>query len=121
MLKFQPLRIPAGWKVILNKFMEMETEDRPENSWVNFTEDITYLERKSERYTIGIDLGWYPDLDPEGAFHVNVILDGDWEKPFMKYVTRERKEVVTIIEDLLERYCSDDQIELDVQRYSEKK
>ena len=72
MPKLQPLRIPAGWEVVLNKFSEIDIEDWPEDN-------------------IGIDLGWYPDTDPQGAFHVKVILDENWEKPVREYVTRERK------------------------------
>lgn len=93
MPKLQPLRIPAGWEVVLNKFSEIDIEDWPEDDeiWSDFTEDITYLRRKSRKYNIGIDLGWYPDTDPQGAFHVKVILDENWEKPVREYVTRERK------------------------------
>ncbi len=119
MLRLQPLRIPAGWEVVFNKFLEIDIEDWPEDdeNWFDFTEDITYLRRKSRKHNIGIDLGWYPDIDPQGAFHVMVILDENWEKPVREYVTRERKEVVEIIEDLLLRYCSDMNMEIDVKRF----
>lgn len=114
MEKLQALRIPAGWEVVLNKFQEIDIEDCSMDDWIDFTEDIAYLRRKSRKYTIGIDLGWYPDTDPQGAFHVKVILDDNWVKPVMEYVTRERKEVVKIIEDLLVRYCSEYNMEFDV-------
>ena len=38
----------------------------------------------------------------------------------MDYITRDRKEAVKIIEDLLLRYCSDYNIALDVKHYFEK-
>lgn len=115
MKKLQSLRIPAGWEVVLNKFLEIDIENCSMNNedWIDFTEDIAYLRRRSRKYNIGIDLGWYPDTDPQGAFHVKVILDENWQNPVMEYVTRERKEVVKIIEDLLVRYCSDYNIDLD--------
>ncbi len=121
MSKLQPLRIPAGWEVVLNKFLEIDIENCLANNknWIDFTEDITYLRRKSRKYKIGIDLGWYPDTDPQGAFHVKVILDENWEKPIMEYVTRERSEVVKTMEDLLLRYCSEYNIDVDVKRYFE--
>ncbi|MBD5499406.1 MAG: hypothetical protein HDR11_16945 [Lachnospiraceae bacterium] len=123
MPKLQSLRIPAGWEVVFNKFLEIDIKDCPADNenWIDFTEDITYLRRKSRKYNIGIDLGWYPDTDPQGAFHVKVILDEKWEKPVIEYVTRERKEVVKIIEDLLLRYCSDYNIDVDVKRYFENR
>lgn len=116
MEKLQALRIPAGWEVVLNKFQEIDIEDCSMDDWIDFTEDITYLRRKGRKYTIGIDLGWCPDTDPQGAFHVKVILDENWVKPVMEYVTRERKEVVKIIEDLLVRYCSEYNMEVDLKR-----
>lgn len=123
MPKLQSLRIPAGWEVVFNKFLEIDIEDCPldNENWIDFTEDITYLRRKSRKYNIGIDLGWYPDTDPQGAFHVKVILDENLEKPVMECVARERKEVVKTIEDLLLRYCSDYNIDVDVKRYFENK
>lgn len=123
MPKLQPLRIPAGWEVVFNKFLEIDIEDCPADNeiWIDFTEDITYLRRKSRKYNIGIDLGWYPDTDPQGAFHIMVILDENWEKPVMEYVTRNRKEVVKTIEDLLLRYCSDYNIDVDVKQCFENK
>lgn len=116
MLKLQPLRIPAGWEVVLNKFLEIDVEDCPigNENWMDFTEDIAYLRRKNKKYNVGIDLGWYPDTDPNGAFHVKVIIDENWENPIMDYVTRDRKEAVKVIEDLLLRYCSDYNVAMDV-------
>ncbi len=118
MSKLQPLRIPAGWEVVFNKFLEVDIEDCSvdNENWLDFTEDITYLRRKNRKYNIGIDLGWYPDIDPQGAFHVKVILNENWENPVMEYITRERKKVVETIEDLLLRYSSDYNIEIDAKR-----
>mgnify|MGYP001104360330 CR=1 FL=1 len=116
MNKLQPLRVPAGWNVVFNKFLEVDIENWSSDdvNWINFTEDITYLRRENRKYNIGIDLGWYPDTDPQGAFHIKVILNENWEKPAMEYVTRMRKEAVEIIEDLLLRYCNDYNIDIDM-------
>lgn len=82
MPKLQPLRIPAGWEVILNKFLEFDKEnyDEDNGTWINLTQDITYLKRKNRQYVVGIDLGWYPDLDPNGAFHIQVIINENWSE-----------------------------------------
>ncbi len=118
MIKLQPLRIPAGWEIVFNKFMETDIEDYPDNSeiWMDFTEDILYLKRKNRQYLIGIDLGWYPDMDPSGAFHIKVIVDENWSEPVREYVTRKRKEAVDIIENLLLRYCGDYNVSLDLKQ-----
>lgn len=116
MNKLQPLRVPAGWNVVFNKFLEVDIENWSSDdvNWINFTEDITYFRRENRKYNIGIDLGWYPDTDPQGAFHIKIILNENWEKPAMEYVTRIRKEAVEIIEDLLLRYCYDYNIDIDM-------
>lgn len=121
MMKLQPLRIPPGWEVVLNRFLEWDVEDwsvKNEN-WLDLTEDIAYFRRKGRRHEVGIDLGWYPDMDPQGAFHVRAMLDERWEKPMKEYVTRERKEAVKIIEDLLSRYCFEHNVDVDWERCAE--
>ena len=123
MEKLQALRIPGGWEVVINKFLELDVEDysMDNGNWIDLTEDILYLRRRSRKYIIGIDLGWYPDTDPQGAFHIKVILDENWEKPVMEYVTRVRNEVVKMTENLLLRYCSEYNIDLDVKKYMNNK
>jgi hypothetical protein len=76
MSKLQPLRIPAGWEIVFNKFLEVDIEDCfvDSENWLDFTEDITYLRRKNRRYNIGIDLGWYPNTDPQGHFMLRLFL-----------------------------------------------
>lgn len=121
MLKLQPLRIPAGWEVILNKFLEFDMEDEDGETWINLTQDITYLKRKNRQYVVGIDLGWYPDLDPKGAFHIQVIINENWSDPVLEFITRDRKEVADIIENLLIKYCDDYAVHLDLKRHFKKK
>lgn len=118
MSKLQPLRIPSGWEIVFNKFLEIDVEDClvDDENWLDFTEDITYIKRKNKKYDVGIDLGWYPDADPQGEFHVKVILNEKWENPIIEYITRERGKVVETIEDLLLRYSSDYNIEIDAKR-----
>ncbi len=116
MFKLQALRIPAGWEVVLNKLLEIDVTCYPVDSdiWIDFTEDITYIRKKGRKYEIGIDLGWYPDTDPSGAFHIKVIVNENWEKPILEYVTRKKEEVVNILEKLLLRYCSEYNIFIDL-------
>lgn len=39
-------------------------------------------------------LGWYPETDIQGTFHVKVIVDELWENLSIEYVSREKKEFV---------------------------
>lgn len=63
MMKLQPLRIPPGWEVVLNKFLEWDVEDwaAQNENWLDLTEDMAYFRKKGRRHEVGIDLGWYPD------------------------------------------------------------
>lgn len=102
----QPLRIPGGWTVIFNKFEDIEPETLPaeDEAWLfAFNEDILYIRsdvnrRKTE---IALDLGWYPDSDPDGQFVIQAILNGDWNKPLLKFCSRNKDEIVRTLEKWL--------------------
>ena len=88
----QPLRIPSGWTIMFNKLENMEPKEiSPEDKiWLYaYTEDILYMytnisqknNKKTEEQKLAIDLGWYPDGDPNGSFRLLAILDDNWETP----------------------------------------
>lgn len=100
----QPLRIPTGWHIEFNKLTstEPETLDKDDERWFDFTEDIAYMYtinqkkeyHKMDTQKLGIDLGWYPDCDPNGNFCLQAILDDDWENPLKKFISKSTEEVV---------------------------
>jgi len=103
-IKLQPLRIPSSWEIEYNSFSELDPENirkEDKRTWVNFTEDL--LQTKHKRYNVLIDLGWYPEADPEGCFGIDVIKDMDWENPLETFESRSKSEVVDKIEELLWR------------------
>lgn len=108
MFKLQSLRIPPGWEMVINKFLEIDVEQYSSDSdiWLDFTQDIMYIKRKSKRKdkNIAIDLGWYPDNDPKGSFHLLVIKDDNWEEPIEEFDSRNKEEIVNKIEEFLIKY-----------------
>lgn len=105
----QPLRIPAFWTVKHYQFMDIEPEelDTKDDKWLTlFVEDILQIEKhfkrkinkKIEQQTVSIDLGWYPDGDPSGKFHLVAILNHNWEAPFLQFTSRSKKEIVETLE-----------------------
>ncbi|MDE5778972.1 MAG: hypothetical protein K2I10_10785 [Lachnospiraceae bacterium] len=43
-----------------------------------------------------IDLGWYPEYNPQGKFIVQVIKNYDWEKPIYMEQSRDEKQLEKI-------------------------
>lgn len=100
----QPLRIPAGWHIEFNKLIctEPQTIDKDDERWFDFTEDIAYIytvrqrkkDHKIQTQKLGIDLGWYPDCNPNGKFCLQAVLNDDWENPLQKFFSKSTKEVI---------------------------
>lgn len=108
----QPLRIPEGWTVGLNKFEDIDPETLSAGNkvWLYaFNEDILQisckLKRKRnddiEKQELIIDLGWYPDSDPNGSFTLLAILNENWDKPLLKFSSRSKDEIVKTLEKWL--------------------
>ena len=107
----RPLRIPPGCEIVWNHWEDIEPEDLAEDdsAWLgHFTEDILALRirrarrwhKKTQEQTIFIDLGWYPDGEPKGAYTLQAILNDDWEAPLLEMRTRSSREAA----DALERW-----------------
>lgn len=57
-----------------------------------------------KKHKIGIDLGWYPENNSTGTFHLIVIQDGNWETPLEQINSRNKDEIVNKIEAFLLKY-----------------
>lgn len=108
----QPLRIPPGWTIVINKLENLEPEelDADDERWLGtFTEDILYLHTKRKRkrnkqveeQTLAIDLGWYPDSEPTGKFRLVALLNDNWQSPLLEFSSRSKQEIVEVIEQWL--------------------
>jgi hypothetical protein len=66
-----PLRIPSGWTVLFNTFAEIDDahELTIQEREALLSEDLLQLETED----LVLDLGWYPDEDPEGAYRVELV------------------------------------------------
>lgn len=111
-LNLQPLRIPPNWTIKLNKLtgIEPETLASEDENWLfAFNEDIIYMEsqisrkrdQQLEEQKLGIDLGWYPDGEPEGSFLLQAVLNEDWVDPLIKFSSRSKDEIVKTLEKWL--------------------
>ncbi|MFC4777155.1 hypothetical protein ACFO9Q_10215 [Paenibacillus sp. GCM10023252] len=109
-LTLVPLRISIGWKVCWNTFFEINPDEFInkdfEYKW-EFNEDIFQFVHESQRKIL--DLGWYPETDPKGQFHLKLIMQCDneddqsnaWQDPLISYKTRNYYELILKIEEIL--------------------
>lgn len=111
-LSLQPLRIPPNWTMKLNKLKDIDPQTlAPEDeTWLfAFNEDIISMEsvitrkqnKQSEEQKLIIDLGWYPDGEPEGNFILQAVLNEDWVDPLMKFSSLNKDEIVKMLEKWL--------------------
>ncbi|MEK8129436.1 hypothetical protein WMW72_16130 [Paenibacillus filicis] len=99
--KLLPLRIPSSWEISYNSLVELDPSHLKdeEEKWRNFTEDL--LQIKHIKYNILLDVGWYPESDPNGSYGLELIKNHDWRNPLVSFDTKNRDELVEKIEFLL--------------------
>ena len=105
----QKLSIPCGWKVMWNQFLETDpdTLEKDSREWLLFSEDILYIKRIKttiHKDDLALDLGWYPEADPDGEFCLYVIKNDNWAEPEEAFRSRSVSEISDKIEDLLRKY-----------------
>lgn len=81
--------------------------DHDSISWINdnfeVTEDTVFdlsqdlLQINFKNQKIILDVGWYPDLDANGAFRTELIKDNDWENPI---ISVESKDIGSLKHDI---------------------
>ncbi|GGI11621.1 hypothetical protein [Gottfriedia solisilvae] len=100
-LKLQPLRIPSGWEVTYNTFLEIDPSNiKQDEEWfMIFTESLFQAIYKSRN--ILIDLGWYPEGDPNGNFGIELIKNYEWEKPLESINSKDKDEIIEKLELLM--------------------
>jgi hypothetical protein len=96
--------------VIHNTFRDEEPVIRDGKivNFGSFGEDLLSIERLQQRDGLwvtaanghALDLGWYPDADPRGAYRLTLI-HGDWNHVVGTFVSRNRAEIASAVEHWL--------------------
>ena len=96
---------PYDWKVTYNQFYDFDPLDDVEiagvpnkNRFELLVQDL--LQIKNEKEKLLLDLGWYPEADPDGQFELVVIKNDDWENPHYIYKTKSKVSVLKAIYDI---------------------
>lgn len=106
-----PLQVPQNWAVLYNSFYEEEPiiVDGEISNLLAYKEDVLsivqvqYLTGKG--YSIitkgyWLDLGWYPDGDPEGNYSL-VLFKENWENILVRFEAKEQATIQAAINSLL--------------------
>ena len=107
--QLKPFRLAPNWKIMWNKLDNIEPDDvKPDDdAWLcTFVEDMTYIitectykkNKKTMKHTLAVDLGWYPEGDIKGCYHLMAVLDNDWNQPLLEMQTRSTQKVADTIE-----------------------
>jgi hypothetical protein len=110
----QPLRIPTGWVIDWNGFLEVDPIfDVGEVESIGFGEDLLQISDKTR--SILLDLGWYPSGDPNGEYRLVAIrrhsdedeMRASWDRPLRSLASRSRMEIVRVLEEWLWHFAHD--------------
>lgn len=116
------LKIPSGWAVIRHSFGDVDptVEDGVIVNDEFYNEDLLSIEplRLTEHGWVvdqegyALDLGWYPEANPEGCYRLT-LLKGGWEQVLVEQESRDRHKIHALIEQcfgLIAQGVQDDEI-----------
>ena len=110
----QPIRIPAGWSIICNKFEDIEPESilrEDDERWSYFNENFNLLlihsemdyhkDGKTEKQMLDIALEWDFNSGSNGEFYLQAVLDGNRYNPLLYFSSRSKAEIIQTLEKWL--------------------
>ncbi|MCA9071849.1 MAG: hypothetical protein KDA84_23135 [Planctomycetaceae bacterium] len=77
-MRHHALQIPAGWMVRQNHFYDITPAEALDGDWLGFPFSQDILQLHNDHLRMLLDLGWYPDGDPDGHFRLILI---QWDAP----------------------------------------
>lgn len=112
-IQLVPLRFPIGWTIEWNVFTDVSPDEfineEHEHRW-EYNEDMFQLVNYRQKKIL--DLGWYPEFQPNGQYRLVLIQQYDdneddqtnsWDNPIIKFETRSISDVIVKIEELLDQ------------------
>ncbi|MGH1337290.1 MAG: hypothetical protein ACRBFS_14295 [Aureispira sp.] len=120
-----PLQIPQNWAILYNSFYQERpriVEGEIENNLAYKEEvlsmvQVTYQTGKGyqiQQEGYWLDLGWYPDSDPEGNYKL-VLFKKNWDTILVVFQSKEQATIQAAINQLLHlfyRYPQEQAIQL---------
>jgi hypothetical protein len=102
--------LPAMWCIMNHQLWDQDPEVDANGNLVDggaFCQDLVWIaqvRRKEERWVVDlnlpqIDVGWYPDGDPNGQYGIEVVQVGN-DSPLFEYEFRNRHLIARVIEHI---------------------
>ncbi len=125
--KLVPLNIPSGWAVLHNTFGDRDPIIQ--NGWIVnhdcYSEDLLLIQSlkvqdnqwKIDPESYQIKLGWYPQSDPNGCYHLQ-LLQAHQNSVVFEYKSKKRSAIRPVIErcfDLIAQSVELEQIQAEIQ------
>jgi len=106
-----PLRVPSGWMIDYNAFLDLDPNEFIDNEYEfrwEYSEDILQFSNKIRSRVL--DLGWYPDHNPDGMFNIKLVelvednesQSDKWFQPIFILRTRNRNEIIEKLEWIMQ-------------------
>lgn len=102
------ITIGKNWTITYNTLSALDpeennlTKEELEYAILGFTQDLVQIESKDRQLLM--DIGWYPDLDINGEFLLQMLPmkngEYDWLNPDLEFRTRSLKQLLVKIEEL---------------------
>lgn len=114
-MRLMPLRIPPGWCIAFNKFVELPAAERltQEQRETYLSEDVMSMMSvspeedywRTEADSLIIDLGWYGPRDSEGFYRL-CVLRGSWDDLIISVEDGDQYVIRDCIDEILESVYS---------------
>ena len=102
----KPIRVPAGWKIHSYRLQDVQPsevlkiEGYPNTKgWLIFDSELLFFEY--EKRNLILDMGWFPQSDPNGEFILRIIKNEKWSEREIICETRDLNEITSVIEDTM--------------------
>jgi hypothetical protein len=104
--KLQPLKIPSGWEVQINKFYDVDPESLNQNNvdaedpvWMLFDNTLLFLVMRAAN--IVVDMGWVPMWEPDGSYLLEVSNLKNRGQVYLERRIKSKSEMVDLLNRVL--------------------
>lgn len=101
--RYQNIKITEGCIITYNTFFNVEVpfDDSKSKDWWYFKDYLLQIMYVKVNPNVLLDMGWYPEFDPEGRFVIRVFRENYGGEQLFQFESRSKKEMVDKIYEVL--------------------